>query len=196
MITFLKGTIFEKDFGYIVIDVNGVGYSVNITLDTYFTNEEKSDAFIYIYHHIWQDGQELYGFTGKTERSVFKKMIAVSGVGPKLACRILQNVESQKFISLISGGQTDKLTKINGLGKKTAEKLVFELKDKFIKEFSGVVTYSQENTELMETAVMALVSLGYKESQVRNVIAGILEVHKHISIEDLIKEGLAIVYGK
>ncbi len=196
MITFLKGNIVEKDFGFLTIDVNGVGYSVNITLDTYVNVKDHEPVFIYIFHHIWQDGQELYGFLNKIERRVFKKMISVSGVGPKLACKILQNVEYDNFISHISSGDVDRLVKINGLGKKTAEKLVFELKDKFAQAFSGVVTYAGEDKNLTDTATQALVSLGYKEKDVTKVIYDILDVHKEITVEELIKEGLSVLYGK
>jgi Holliday junction DNA helicase RuvA len=195
MITFLKGNLVEREFGYLVIDVNGVGYYVNTTLYTFSQSSSLEEITIYIYHHIWQDGEELYGFYDKTEREVFKKMIGVSGVGPKLACRILQNVEYERFITLVSEGAVDNLSKINGLGKKTSEKLVFELKEKFIESFSGVVVYSEHKPKILETAVMALVSLGYKENQSRKIISNILEKDTDIEVEELIKQGLSEIYG-
>lgn len=198
MISYLKGNIVEKDFGRIILDVNNVGYRVNITLHTYMNiNKNDKSVLIYIYFHHWQDGQELYGFIDKDERNVYKKIISVSGVGPKLANKILQNVEYNLFTKMISEGNVTGLTKINGLGKKTAEKLIFELKDKFIKAFPEITSESSpSDMSKYETAVNALVSLGYKEKPSKDVITELFKENKDISIENLIKQALLLLYEK
>jgi Holliday junction DNA helicase RuvA len=195
MISFLRGEVIEKNFGSIIIDVNGTGYRVNITLDCYVNIAEGKEALIYVFHHIWQDGQELYGFLNKIEREVFRVITSVSGVGPKLCSKILQNVEYKAFVTLISEGNISGLIKINGLGKKTAEKLIFELKEKFIKLFSPIISPALTETDsTLNIAVNALVSLGFKEKESINVITDIYNKNKEISVENLIKEGLSLIY--
>ena len=139
MISFLKGKIVFKDFGHIIIEVNGVGYFVNITLNTYLNISNESDEILlFTYLHHWEEGMELYGFLNEKEKEVFKRIVSVSGIGYKLANRILQNVEYYTFVKMICDSNILGLVKINGIGRKTAEKLIFELKEKFaLSEFSS-----------------------------------------------------------
>lgn len=197
MIAYLRGKIVEKNFGNVVMDVNGIGYRVNVTLHTYMNFSSQDEITLHIYHHIWQDGQELYGFLDKTEREVFRIMTGISGVGPKLACRILQNIDYSLFTAMISDSNLAELVKINGLGKKTAEKLIFELKDKFTQSFSSLISQAGKKVnEMVYQAVGALISLGYKERDARSVIESIYEKKNNLTIENLIKEGLSLIYGK
>jgi Holliday junction DNA helicase RuvA len=180
--------------------VGGVGYFINISLDAYINLSKSSGAEVLVntYYHTKEDASELYGFINTDEREVFKKMIGVNGVGPKLAIRILQNIEYKAFVSKICTSDFAGLSKINGLGKKTAEKLVFELKEKFEKAFKPLVSveaFSAENP-VCRTSVSALVSLGIKERDAEDVIRRIFSKNPDIETEDLIKEGLLEIYGK
>ncbi|MBP6673289.1 MAG: Holliday junction branch migration protein RuvA, partial [Bacteroidetes bacterium] len=131
MISYLKGILAKKSPTEIIVDVGGVGYSVNISLSTYEQlSELNSEVFILTHHHIREDAQVLYGFSGDNERDIFRMLIGVSGIGPKMAQTILSGIRPDELIRTISAGAISSLTAVPGVGKKTAERLILELKDK------------------------------------------------------------------
>src|ERR1041385_679476 len=164
MISYLQGTVVQKNPTELVIDVNGVGYAVSIPLST-FEKLEHSNGQIKIltYMHVREDIMQLYGFATETEREIFRLLISISGIGPRMAQGILSGLSTSELKLAILDGNVAILTSISGVGKKTAERLIIELRDKLGKtetqELSSVPT-----SKLLKTraeAVIALMSLGY-----------------------------------
>ncbi len=196
MIAQLTGNLSHKTATEIIVDVHGVGYSVHIPLSTY----EKLGALqtsvkLFIHHHIREDAQVLYGFLTEDEREIFRLLISVSGIGPKSAQTILSGIQPKDLQQYILDGNSSAITAIPGVGKKTAERLVVELKDKFAKmetTFTNVSPTTKNN--IRSEALLALLSLGYTREKAEQSIRIVLnELNgKDIAIEDLIKRVLKV----
>ena len=131
MITYLHGTLTKKSPTDIVVDLHGIGYSVHISLSTYeLLPELQTDLHIFTHHHIREDAQVLYGFMQESEREMFRLLIGVSGIGPKMAQTILSGIRPAELVRTISAGAIASLQAIPGIGKKPAERMIVELKDK------------------------------------------------------------------
>jgi Holliday junction DNA helicase RuvA len=165
MIAHLRGSILEKHPNRIVIDVNGVGYDVFVPLSTFYGLGEPGTAIaLRIHTHVREDAFLLYGFATLLEQELFERLIGVSGIGPKLALAVLSGIEPQEFINAIERGDLARLTAIPGVGKKTAERIVLELKDRLPRAPSAAVaagTAAPEAPLLRDDVVSALVNLGY-----------------------------------
>lgn len=131
MIAYLRGTILEKHPGQTILDVQGVGYDVTIPVSTFsHLNQPGDEARLYIHTHVREDAISLFGFHTKEEKNVFERLIGVSGIGPKLAVTILSGLATNELVAAIRNSDLTRLTKIPGVGKKTAERMVVELRDK------------------------------------------------------------------
>ena len=198
MIGWLKGHIIDKSHpGKFVIDVNGVGYDVETSLQTFFQLELQSTALgLHIHTVVREDALLLYGFAEKQERSLFRALIKVNGVGPKLAMSILSSLAPMEFLQCIQQQQTALLTKIPGVGKKTAERLVIELKDtlKSVElspsiESAGFVAGTNINEQA--EAISALEALGYKPQDAMKVVKKLDDGNQ--SCEQLIRQALKML---
>jgi Holliday junction DNA helicase RuvA len=166
MIGCLTGVIHSKNPPLIVLDVHGVGYEVWVPLSTFYHLPELRQPLTLLTHfHVREDVQVLYGFREETERSLFRALIKITGVGPKMALTILSNMDAGTFMQCVEHREIDFLTKLPGVGKKTAERLIIEMSGKMkgISKTSGVKP--QILPSFMEEAVEALVSLGYKTQE-------------------------------
>lgn len=195
MISYLKGILTKKSPTEIIVDVVGVGYSVNISLSTYEQlSEVNSEVHILTHHHIREDAQVLYGFATETEREMFRMLISVSGIGPKMAQTILSGIRPDELVRTISVSAISSLTAIPGVGKKIAERMVLELKDKVAKMEGSEKIIDLPNTgaSIRSEALTALVSLGFSREKAEQSLRGVLnEVNgKVISVEELIKRAL------
>lgn len=195
MITYLHGTLAKKSPTEIVVDVNGVGYAVHVSLSTFEQLPEAgSNLHILIYHHVREDAQLLYGFAGESEREMFKMLIGVSGIGPKMAQTILSGIRPEELIRTISHGALSALTAIPGIGKKTAERLLVELRDKVskIEGTEKIIDLPTSSASVRNEALTALVSLGFSREKAEQSLRNVLnEMNgKTISVEDLIKRAL------
>ncbi len=165
MFAHLRGSILEKHPNRIVIDVNGVGYDVFVPLSTFYGLGEPGAAIaLRIHTHVREDAFLLYGFATRLEQELFERLIGVSGIGPKVALAVLSGIEPQEFIRAIERGDLARLTAIPGVGKKTSERIVLELKDRLPRvqvaaAAAGVTT--PEAPILRDDVVSALVNLGY-----------------------------------
>jgi Holliday junction DNA helicase RuvA len=194
MIALLTGQIAYKSPDHIILDVQGVGYRVQIPFSTYYElPEEGGTATLHIHTSVREDAILLYGFRTRLEKSFFQLLIAVSGVGPKLARDILSNIQPGPLAQALSQGDLGKLATIPGIGKKTAERLVLELKDKVGKmDLSSLPATEMRNIpadDVADDVISALLNLGYKEPQVRKALAG-LDATGGISVEGLLKQAL------
>ncbi len=192
MIGWLSGFIIDKQHpGKIVIDVNGVGYDIETSLSTFFQLEShESEVGLFIHTIVREDALLLYGFIDKQERALFRSLIKVNGVGPKLAISILSSITPDEFIQSIQQKNTVVLTRLPGIGKKTAERLVVEMQDS-LGQFPAVANRSPHHFEGLnqqEEAICALEALGYKRQEAVKVITKIDNGQQ--TCEQLIRQAL------
>lgn len=188
MIATLSGVIAEKLGELVIIDVNGVGYGVLMPPEDYAKLEKSNSAKLYVYEHIREQAHDLYGFTQLDTKRLFEQLLDVNGVGPKMALSLLGIGSSEDVRRAIAGGDTKFIQGAAGVGKRVAERIVVELKDKV-----GLVAANTDNllvgtaTAEMDEAVQALVSLGYS---VPDALGALSTVDKQLPVERRIKEAL------
>ena len=196
MIGFLRGTLADKGDGYIIIDVNGVGYQVFVPANSSaYLNAEGEEVLVYTSMIVREDDVSLFGFSGKGELDAFKKLIGVSGVGPKAAISILSSFTLDQFKQAIVFEDAKSLQRANGIGKKSAERIVLELKDKFSAQApdgsyldGGAAAEVAAAQGGRAEAISALVALGSSRGEATSALASIPE--KDLSTEEYIKRAL------
>lgn len=200
MIGYLRGKLIEKAPTHLLLDVNGVGYKLNIPLSTYDRAGELGQLVkVHTYMHVREDTHQLFGFATEEERDIFELLISVSGVGPKMALTILSGTSVEDLRSAIASENIERLTNIPGIGKKTAERVTLELREKVgvVPSLANRFQKTPESKEqvLASDALSALVSLGYKHSVAREAINKILSNGSkvNLTVEELIREVLRIV---
>jgi holliday junction DNA helicase RuvA len=167
LIAHLSGTLAKKTPTEVVIDVQGVGYAVSISLATYEQlPAEQAPVMLLTHHHIREDHQQLFGFAAEGERDIFRLLISVSGIGPRTAQTILSGVPAKNVAQMIGDGNASGLTSLPGIGKKTAERMILELRDKIGRaEAGGAPNRSASPTGIRADAVAAIISLGYSRDR-------------------------------
>ena len=191
MITQLQGKLVEKNPTHVVIDCHGVGYFVNISLNTYSALPEGEAIKLYTYLQIQEDAHTLYGFLTKTEREVFVLLLSVSGVGASTARTMLSSLTAAHVRSAIINGDVATIQAVKGIGAKTAQRVVLDLKDKMLKlqDFEEV-SISTLNTN-KEEALAALEVLGFVRKQAEKVVDSIIKSNsEELSVEEIIKQAL------
>ena len=201
MIGWLSGCVIDRQhLGHLVLDVNGVGYDVETSLHTFFQLESQTSERVDLHIHtvVREDALILFGFLDKTERSLFRALIKVNGVGPKMAMGILSNITPAEFIQSVHQQDILRLTQVPGVGKKTAERLLIEMKDALKNvavmdegDVSPIVIKSSLRREVNE-AISALESLGYKHHEALNTLKKIDD--QTMSCEELIRVALKHLY--
>lgn len=187
MLAYLKGKIKLKS-SYLIIDVNGVGYKVAVTINILNKYKLGEEIELFLHEHLREDADDLYGFAAIDELHFFQDLISVSGIGPKSAMNIISRFDIKDIKKSIAHGDTSLLTKVSGVGKKTAERLILELKNK-VDHLDKTGHYLAKN-QVDEDAIAALVSLGYHKSQ---AIIALAKVDKDASLEDKIRQALKII---
>ncbi|MFQ5929392.1 MAG: Holliday junction branch migration protein RuvA [Acidobacteriota bacterium] len=193
MIAHLKGVIREKSAGRLVVDVSGVGYEVLIPFSTYYELGEIGETVsLRIYTHVKEDALKLYGFLTSKEKKLFTQLIQVSGIGPKLGVTILSGLPVDEFVEAVMDGDVVTLNRIPGVGKKTAERLVVEMKDKVVELFPEVEEAKKEGVpgSLQADVVSALVNLGYPRNAAEKAVAKALEEGHTDRFEELLRKSL------
>ena len=190
MITQIKGKLVEKNPTYVVVDCNGVGYLLHISLNTYGALSGDENVLLYSYLSIREDAHTLYGFINKVEREVFKLLISVSGVGASTARTMLSSMTSEEIQQAIVSENVKLIQSVKGIGIKTAQRVILDLKDKILKTFDiDEVSASQSNTN-KEEALSALEVLGFARKQTDKVLNTILKSIPDATVETLIKQAL------
>jgi holliday junction DNA helicase RuvA len=165
MIAFLRGTILDKQPNLIIVDVQGVGYEVHVPLSTYYdVGETGALVSLRIYMHVREDALQLYGFLTTLEQQLFERLIAISGIGPRLAVAVLSGIEPRDLVAAIQRSDVARLTNIPGIGRKTAERIVLELKDRLAQLTVAAIDRAPEATadgRLRDDVLSALQNLGY-----------------------------------
>lgn len=188
MIGYLKGEIFSAAPTRLVIDVNGVGYVVNISLNTFEAVSGKKTVQLHISTIVREDSISLYGFSGEEEKAMFELLISVSGIGAKSALSILSGIRAEELRRTITHADTARLSTIPGIGKKTAERLVLELREKVDAVPSSAAGAAPAG--IRSEAVSALIALGYNQKNAEQAVRDILGTTPDISIEELLKTAL------
>lgn len=193
MIEYIRGDIAEITPALAVIDCNGMGYAVNISLNTYSAIQNQKSTKLYIYEGIREDAYVLYGFSTKQERELFLLLISVSGIGGNTARMILSALSPAELCNVISSGNDKQLKTVKGIGLKTAQRIIVDLKDKIAT--SGIETVNSEinatpHSEIYDEAVSALTILGFAQAASQKVVATILKEEPNALVEKVIKLAL------
>jgi len=192
MIGWLRGTLWEKTPEYVIVDVGGVGYQVCLPLSSFYDVGELGDEVaLRIYTHVRDDTLQLYGFKDLTEQRIFEQLISVAGIGPKLAVTILSGMEADVLAAAIAEKNTARLSTIPGVGKKTAERMVLELKDKV--EDLAPATASVGPRGVRQDVLSALENLGYRRRDAERALDKVEEPADEF--EDLLRQTLRILAG-
>lgn len=190
MIAQLRGRLVEIHPSHAVIDCGGVGYHVIISLNTFSRIQHEENILIFTHMIVREDAQLLYGFSDKSERSIFEKLISVSGVGPASGIMILSTLSPSEILSAIAGEDVRTLQSVKGIGAKTAQRIIIDLKDKFSKlSETEILTSGSENKTKFE-ALSALEVLGISRKQSEKIVQGLLSEKPTMPLEDVIKETL------
>jgi holliday junction DNA helicase RuvA len=204
MIAHLSGTLLVKQTNNVILDVGGVGYEVTIPLSTFYDLEETGTSVaLRIYTHVREDALQLYGFKTARERELFLQLISVSGIGPKLGITMLSGMSADEIIASIRTNNLARLTSIPGVGRKTAERLVIELRDKIAalsspaleEEFAtrpGAGTPESEDA-MRDDALSALVNLGYQKAPAEKAITAAIQEGGDLSVEVLLRRSLRLL---
>ena len=190
MIEYLDGKIVELNPAHAIVDVGGVGYFITISLNTYSALTRTKSGKLFIHEVIREDAHNLYGFSEPDERVLFRNLISVSGIGPNTGILFLSSLSVIEIKSAIVSGDFNKLKTIKGVGLKTAQRLVVELKDKLGKEPLPSDIFSTENNTTREEALSALVTLGFVKKNAEKIIDTILKQNPQDTVEQLIKDAL------
>lgn len=197
MITFLEGTLAEKQPGRAVVNVGGVGYEVFIPLSSFDRLPPEGAACrVLTYHHVREDAHELYGFATEGERRLFLMLYSVSGVGPKTALGVLGGLSVREIKAAIAEKDVKRLASVKGIGRKTAEKIIVELKDKLtegeiLEATAGAEPASAEDLRTRD-AILALISLGYKQAEALNMVKAVLPgIPPDATVEVVVRKALA-----
>ncbi len=199
MIASLNGALIDKSLMQCLIDVNGVGYLVFIPLSTFYVLPEPGLPVVLQTHmYVREDVISLYGFATQVERDVFQLMISVSGIGPKLAINILSGIPAEEWFRAVAGEDLKRLTSIPGVGRKTAERMILELKDKVLKlgidTFKSAAEPARKADHLKEDALSALINLGYKANLAKDAVDQIVQDNEPLpAIDQVLKKALKIL---
>jgi Holliday junction DNA helicase RuvA len=201
MIAHLSGTLLTKAPNAVIVDVAGVGYEVNIPLSTFYElASEGSNVELRIYTHVKEDALQLYGFTTARERELFINFISVSGIGPKIGIALLSGMSADELVASIKSNNLARLTLIPGVGRKTAERLIVDLREKMtalaaarIEEDRGErpeTTSASPEDSVRSDALSALLNLGYQRSAAERAIDSALSEDGEITVESVLRRGL------
>ena len=190
MIAHLRGRLIDKHPNQAIVEAGGVGYDVNITVPTFSELPAPgSEVALYIHTHVREDSIALFGFLRPAEKQLFERLISVSGIGPKLAITVLSGMPADEMVGAIRGNDIARLTRIPGIGRKTAERMVLELRDKL--QAFGAAPVAPATTPIEEDVISALVNLGYQRASAERALSSVGKNGKSNSFETLFRETLA-----
>ena len=203
MIARIQGTLVCKTASYTIIDAHGLGYRIFVPLTTFYELPEIGQTVVLNVHtHVKQDAIHLFGFYTSEERELFQVMISVAGIGPKLAMNIMSGIAASELVKAVSAGDLGRLVSIPGVGKKMAERLILELKDKVRKlgemdeRLTGEKAETADRSQIFDDALSALINLGYKEQIVKKVLDKIGQESQEIpTLDNLLKNALKVIAG-
>lgn len=193
MIEFIKGEIAEITPTYAVIECSGIGYMLCITLSTYSALENVKNAKLLVHEVLREDTHQLYGFINEQERQLFRLLIGVSGVGANTARMILSSIPAPELEAVIAAGDHSRLKNVKGIGTKTAQRVIVDLRDKIKQGDDSLINQTVKSSEVYDEALLALVMLGFSRPQSQKVLKKIFETDPTVKVEMAIKKALAMM---
>jgi Holliday junction DNA helicase RuvA len=191
VISFVRGKFAVKNPAQVIVDVNGVGYECQISLNTYSAISDKDSGQLFTYVHITENNQTLYGFAESSEKELFTQLISVSGVGAATARMMLSGMKPEEIIKAIVQSNARLLESIKGIGRKTAERLCLELKEKLSKNLNDAILTSSVVNKVEIDALNALISLGIPKPNAEKALKNVIDTNDgNLKLEDLIKKAL------
>jgi Holliday junction DNA helicase RuvA len=190
MIEHLNGRMIEKNPTYLVVECAGVGYFVNISLNTFAKVSDQENIRIYTHLQVKEDSHTLFGFADKTEREIFRLLISVSGIGSSTARTMLSSMSPEQVRDAIASGDVALIQSIKGIGAKTAQRVILDLKDKILKIYNLQEVSTDSNNTNREEALSALEVLGFARKQSEKAVDQVLSQDPSLSAEDIIKRAL------
>ena len=190
MIDYIKGTIIELSPAHVTVETAGIGYFISISLNTFSKFENKSDCRILIHEVIREDSHQLFGFADEEERTIFRHLISVSGIGANTARMMLSSLAPAEIERAIAEADVNILKGVKGIGLKTAQRIIVDLKDKVGKQASVAEIFASEDNTKREEALSALMMLGFAKGAVIKVLDKLLREDKNQTVEELIKKAL------
>lgn len=195
MIDYIKGIIVELSPAELILENNGIGYSILISLQTFQALQDKKEATVYIFHYLREDAELFYGFATKDERELFELLISVSGIGVNSARMMLSSLSAEEIRQAILSEDIARIKSVKGIGVKSAQRLVLELKDKIVKGEGADSTelFGGNRSEIVEEASRALVMLGFAKLAVNKAIQAVLKANPNAKVEQIIKSALQMM---
>lgn len=191
MIAFLRGRLFDKQPNRVIVDVQGVGYEVAVPLSTFYDlGDVGAEAELRIYTHVREEALQLFGFLTERERQLFERLISISGIGPKLAIAVLSGMETGDLIAAVQRADVARLTGVPGIGKKTAERIVLELKDRLAHltpHATAAAPAASPADRVRTDLVSALQNLGYQRPAAEKAVSAVLEASPDLGFEPALK---------
>ena len=193
MIEYISGQVVDLTPTSVILECNGIGYFLNISLTTYSSLSSKNSGKLYVYEAIREDAYILYGFLDRRERELFLLLISVSGVGPNTARMILSSLTPPELEQVIASGNVNMLKGVKGIGAKTAQRIIVDLKDKIKRGGDKLNISTPSNSEVQEEALAALVMLGFSQIQSQKAIQKLLKESPLMTVEEVIKAALKMM---
>lgn len=193
MYEYLKGNLVEKNPAFVILETNGIGYMINISLNTFTKIKDLDNSKLFVHFYVREDAQILYGFADKTERELFRFLLSVSGVGASTARLILSSLSTEEIYDAITNGKPAVLQSVKGIGGKTAQRIVIDLKDKLSKAEITLEKVDYSHNTLKDEALSGLLILGFTKVSATKAVDRIIKQGSVDSVEALIKEALKIL---
>lgn len=189
MIGYLKGKIISSKPTQIILDVNGVGYKIGISINTFEKIVDQEQVSLFVHTHVKEDSISLYGFFSESEKEMFELLISISGIGPKIALGLLSGISVDDLKEAIEEGNVSRIIAVPGIGRKTAERLVLELRSKV--EDLSISELTKTQPSIKSEAISALTTLGYNVKVAEKVVRDLIAENSNFALEDLIKKALS-----
>jgi len=193
VLEYIKGKVSELTPTYLIVENNEIGYFVKISLNCYSIIEESKDVKIFIHEVIREDTHDLYGFIDKEEREIYRKLISVSGVGPNTALVMISSLSTLEIITAISTGDVNTIKSVKGIGLKTAQRVIVDLKDKIGNMSENIDLFDNKGNTIKEESLSALIMLGFNKKQAEKAIDKIVKDGKETDVEGVIKATLKLL---
>ena len=193
MYAFITGKVVEKSPTFVVLDNHGIGFMINITLNTFTAIGEKEEVRLYIHEQILEDARNLFGFFSQQERDLFELLITVSGIGCNTARLILNSLTVNELSNAIANEDVKTIQAVKGIGLKTAQRIIIELKDKLKKNDLPTEIFAAQDNTIKNEALSALTILGFNKNAVDKALSRLMKQQPDASVETLIKEALKIL---
>ena len=193
MLEYIIGVVREKNPSFVVVENQGIGYFINISLNTFTQIGDLKEIKIFIHEVIREDTHDFYGFFEWKERDIYRKLISVSGVGPSTARMMLSSLSPDEIIMAISSGDVATIKSVKGIGAKTAQRVIIDLKDKITNSDEELNIFNEQGNTIKDESLSALIMLGFNKKQAEKAVNKLIKENKELSVEQVVKSALKLL---